>query len=139
VWGSYKMEMIMYGRWKGHTPPARTMWRRAFGAAPRDRRVKAQERINTLDRKVGAKRETFPRRSPAEAHSPGCCQLWPLLVRHNNKNLERTGGVSDRHMRLLCDPGPGSSTGRSGVRGVQIVEGIVTVPGVFQRTSYRLF
>ena len=114
------------------------MRRSAFGTASRDRRVKAQERINTLDRKVGAKRETFPRRSPAEAHSPGCCQLELPWVR-NNKYLEHTGGVSGRRMRLLCDLGPGSTSGQPGVRSVQMVEVIVTVPGVFQRTSYRLF
>ena len=42
------------------------MRRRAVGAAPRDGRVETQERVDTLDRKVGAKRETFPWRGPAE-------------------------------------------------------------------------
>jgi len=40
--------------------------RGAFGAAPRDGRVETQERVDALDWKVGAERETFPWRSPAK-------------------------------------------------------------------------
>jgi hypothetical protein len=56
------------------------MWRRAVGAAARDGSVETQERVDTLDRKVGAKRETFPWRSPAE-------------IRHRTNR---------RQLRLLC-------------------------------------
>jgi hypothetical protein len=62
--------VMMYGRRKEeryrHAPSARTVWRRAFGAAPCDGRVESQERVDTLDRKVGAKRESFPWRGPTE-------------------------------------------------------------------------
>jgi hypothetical protein len=66
--------VMMYGRRKEgrdrHAPSARTVWGRAFGAASCDGRVETQQRVDALDRKVGAKRESFPWRGPAEI-----CQL----------------------------------------------------------------
>jgi len=47
-----------WGHW--YAPTAWAVWRRAIGAPPRDGRVKSQERVDTLNGKVRAERETFP-------------------------------------------------------------------------------
>lgn len=58
--------MDVRDRRKGHSPSARTVWRCTFGTAPRDGSVESQEWVDTLNRKVRAKRETFPWRGSAE-------------------------------------------------------------------------
>ena len=97
--------VVMFGRRNEgndrHAPPTRTMRGRAVGAAPRDGRVETQERVDTLDRKVGTKRETFPWRGPAEIrHRASRRQLWLLYGKREKKDKKSTGGASERHMRL---------------------------------------
>lgn len=71
--GAMQMDAAQYGEGNAahrkdgehwYAPTAWTVWRRAVGAAPRDGRVESQERVDTLNGKVRAERETFPWRGP---------------------------------------------------------------------------
>ena len=75
------------------------MWRRAVGAAPRDGRVETQERVDTLDRKVGAKRETFPWRGPAEIRHRASRRQLRLLYGERDK---RKSKVLEERLKGIC-------------------------------------
>jgi hypothetical protein len=91
------------------------MWRCTFGTAPRDGSVESQEWVDTLDRKVRAKRETSPWRGPAETCRRRRHWCKRKLKNKEEKKLGSTGGESDKRMRLSCALVPGGS-GTPGVK-----------------------